>query len=494
MLALVVVSSHALRPTPQLVRRPLARVATRAFDIRLSDDVVDDMDKEAAALRSQRKKLEAERLALQAEKAALEAEQIQLELEQLKLATAQRRKETDASGATTPAPVRQKGAPSPSDMLAAFGPPPSPPAEAAQRPAPELQTQSSSTQQPPELADGQFNTSRLFEEIAAINATAPPLKGQLQIALELAGLREPAELCLSPAQVERIKDEVFDLETYYTMKAEDSPVGTIFRGNLRADAEVVFPKVQARLANASAQSAPIGGVAVASLEGVQLLLIEDPLPLTLAQLEAAEEKRPVFLAVGPQAGALKPSVGDYVSSTLTLFAVSFTTLGYALSSYILTDEEKLFAQLEAGDTAPLEMALPIALGLGALQLLHELAHAAAASRAGVKLGAPVPLPSLQLGLYGCVTRLLSFPPNRAALFDVAVAGPLVAGAVSLALYVAGLSLSAELPPLPAPPDALMPVLPTALRHGRSGRLGGATAGLHGLLSLHLKAWGCSPHS
>ena len=30
--------------------------------------------------------------------------------------------------------------------------------------------------------------------------------------------------------------------------------------------------------------------------------------------------------------------------------------------------------------------------------------------------------------------------------------------------------------------------------GRSGRLGEAIAGHHGLISLHLKVWGCPPHS
>ena len=30
--------------------------------------------------------------------------------------------------------------------------------------------------------------------------------------------------------------------------------------------------------------------------------------------------------------------------------------------------------------------------------------------------------------------------------------------------------------------------------GQSGRLGEAMAGLHGLISLHLKAWGYPPHS
>ena len=38
------------------------------------------------------------------------------------------------------------------------------------------------------------------------------------------------------------------------------------------------------------------------------------------------------------------------------------------------------------------------------------------------------------------------------------------------------------PTTPAPQD------------GQSGRLGGAIAGLHGLIGLHLKAWDCPPHS
>ena len=36
---------------------------------------------------------------------------------------------------------------------------------------------------------------------------------------------------------------------------------------------------------------------------------------------------------------------------------------------------------------------------------------------------------------------------------------------------------------------------TARQHnGQSGRLGGAIAGHHGLIGLHLEAWGCPPHS
>ena len=40
----------------------------------------------------------------------------------------------------------------------------------------------------------------------------------------------------------------------------------------------------------------------------------------------------------------------------------------------------------------------------------------------MRIGVPIPLPSLQLGLFGCITRLLTFAPNRQALLDFALAG------------------------------------------------------------------------
>ena len=63
--------------------------------------------------------------------------------------------------------------------------------------------------------------------------------------------------------------------------------------------DVVFPRVQERLANASRSPQAEG------LAGVQLLLIEDPLPLTLAQLEgtAARFKPCLPLPAAPRAWA-----------------------------------------------------------------------------------------------------------------------------------------------------------------------------------------------
>ena len=154
----------------------------------------------AAAKRAQEIRLQAERLALQAERAALEAEQLTLQVEQIKLATAQRRMETDASGATTPEPERvDELPPKPLDRDPWV-------ADAIEResPAPALDAS----------AGGIFNIS-----VAGLSNGSAPLKGQLQQALEIRGLREPSELQVTPAQAALIKSEVFDIDTFYTMKA-----------------------------------------------------------------------------------------------------------------------------------------------------------------------------------------------------------------------------------------------------------------------------------
>ena len=202
------------------------------------------------------------------------------------------------------------------------------------------------------------------------------------------------------------------------------------------------------------------------------------------------------------------------------------------------------------------LALPIALGVGGLQLLHEVGHLLAALRSNVKIGFPVAVPSLQAHRFshsrssqplfstgaaapviepqpkaarradtlltgshrssvftaaspGCsasrppavrsstslppglwwqvppspnaATRLLAPVLARAELaararprerpaarltgrppLATACRRRLLAGVASLAVYLVGLVLSFDLPPLPAEPGALYPVLPTAL--------------------------------
>jgi Zn-dependent protease len=74
----------------------------------------------------------------------------------------------------------------------------------------------------------------------------------------------------------------------------------------------------------------------------------------------------------------------------------------------------------------------------------------------VKLSPPYFLPSLQIGLFGSITNLLSYPKTRKALFDISIAGPTLGFLSSLALTLYGLTLTTA-----AAPDVLasFPVLP-----------------------------------
>jgi len=197
------------------------------------------------------------------------------------------------------------------------------------------------------------------------------------------------------------------------------------------------------------------------LEGVQLLLLEDPRAQTLQELQDGVDKRPVYLALSPAAARLTQPWQEQLAALISLFLSIISTLGYALSAFILSDNGKLLQQLQDGDPQPLEMAYPIAAGLAAVQLTHEIAHLVAARSLGLRTGVPLLLPSLQLGTFGCITPLLSFPRTRQDLLDFALAGPVVGGGVSLLLFVAGLALSSGDYGTSAA-AATIPVLPTGL--------------------------------
>jgi membrane-associated protease RseP (regulator of RpoE activity) len=70
-----------------------------------------------------------------------------------------------------------------------------------------------------------------------------------------------------------------------------------------------------------------------------------------------------------------------------------------------------------------------------------VSHRIAALYHDIKLGLPVFLPSLQVGTYGTITPLQSYPRNRTGLFDVAASGPIAGAAISIVTLIAGLLLT-----------------------------------------------------
>jgi len=73
-----------------------------------------------------------------------------------------------------------------------------------------------------------------------------------------------------------------------------------------------------------------------------------------------------------------------------------------------------------------------------------------------KAGVPTIVPSLQMGLQGCITPIISPPPSLNSLFDFALSGPLIGMIISVFLMYAGLekqvfmdtATQANLPSLP----------------------------------------------
>lgn len=145
------------------------------------------------------------------------------------------------------------------------------------------------------------------------------------------------------------------------------------------------------------------------------------------------------------------------------YPVAFAALlGSLVTSFIYaTDVNSLNAgfvqRALAGDDTVVDRVFALVGGALMVQLAHELGHLVMAAVHGVKIGVPFVLPSLQIGLFGGITRYLGFPKSRKAAFDVAIAGPLLGFAVSLSVLVAGLGDTVS-----ATPEALaqFPALPT----------------------------------
>jgi len=164
---------------------------------------------------------------------------------------------------------------------------------------------------------------------------------------------------------------------------------------------------------------------------------------TLTERYSGIKFEPVFVALSRQAEPKLAGI-EYPAVLLSLLATVATTFIYA------TDVNSLNAgfveQALAGDEAVVAKVFALLGGLLTLQLAHEAGHFAMAAVHKVKLGVPFLIPSLQIGIFGAVTRFLSFPSSRKALFDVSIAGPLVGFMYSLAVLFAGLEQTASASP------------------------------------------------
>lgn len=90
----------------------------------------------------------------------------------------------------------------------------------------------------------------------------------------------------------------------------------------------------------------------------------------------------------------------------------------------------------------LHLGIPFSFTLMSILLTHELAHYFTSLHHKVKTSLPyfIPAPTL-LGTFGAVIKMKSPMPNRNALFDVGISGPLAGFVLSLVAVIVGLNLS-----------------------------------------------------
>ncbi|MBD2505184.1 site-2 protease family protein [Anabaena azotica] len=239
---------------------------------------------------------------------------------------------------------------------------------------------------------------RATERLAAESAPPPEVPQPAGVIVEVMPI---------PEEDLNVIKSIFGIDTFFATETIAYQEGAIFKGNLRGEPEEVHSRLTKSLQD------KLG-------EKYRLFLVENT------------DGKPVVIVL--------PSTNDPRPTTLPQKAfaaiLGIATIGTSLETAGLLLNFDLFSTPERLPTA-----LPIGLGIFAILVAHEIGHWIIARRHQVRLSWPFFLPAVQIGSFGAITRFESQLPNRSVLFDIAVAGPIAGGVVSLLMLVAGLLLS-----------------------------------------------------
>ncbi|MEA5568455.1 site-2 protease family protein [Anabaena sp. UHCC 0399] len=200
---------------------------------------------------------------------------------------------------------------------------------------------------------------------------------------------------------------IFGIDTFFATETIAYQQGAIFKGNLRGEPQDVHNRLTASLKEKLADK-------------YRLFLLENT------------DGKPVVIVLpssnDPRLMTLPQKVFAAILAVATI-GTSLETGGLLLNFDVLANPERL------------QEALPIGLGIFAILVAHEIGHWLLARRHQVRLSWPFFLPAVQIGSFGSITRFESLLQNRSVLFDIAVAGPVAGGIVSLLMLIVGLLLS-----------------------------------------------------
>jgi len=211
---------------------------------------------------------------------------------------------------------------------------------------------------------------------------------------------------IAPEDLTQIKS-IFGIDTFFATETASYQDGIIVKGNLRGEPQEAYTKLSAKLKS----------------------LCNDKYNLFL--VESTEDK-PIVIVLPSNSNPATTNLSQKNLALVLLVATIFTSLeaSSALLGFDFFKQTNRFAE-----------SFPLALALLAILGVHELAHQIMAKRYAVKLSIPFFLPTWQIGSFGAINRFESLVPNRQALFDIALAGPVVGGIVSLIILLFGLFVS-----------------------------------------------------
>ena len=231
---------------------------------------------------------------------------------------------------------------------------------------------------------------------------------------------------LSPAEESQLKT-CFPWSTYYLQEIDHRPQAVICRGQLRSQPEEAYQTIQQNIHNQF---------------GDRFLVI----------FQQGIKNKPFFALVpNPQApSSRRPARAKFNRPTLAGVLLVATLVTTTVAGVELAKPTITAQSLQANPNL-LWLGLPYALALMTILGMHELGHYITARFYKIKATLPcfIPIP-FAFGTFGAFIQMRSPVPNRKALFDVGIAGPLVGFLVTLPVLLWGLSQShlAELPDNP----------------------------------------------
>lgn len=237
-----------------------------------------------------------------------------------------------------------------------------------------------------------------------------------------AAVQQPVESvpvrAIEPGEESELRS-CFPWSLYYIHNIEYRPQAVICRGQLRTEAEVAYEKIKEN---------------IESKFGDRFILI----------FQEGFNGKPIFLLVPNH--QRKKAAGETEKLTRPGLALLSVGLTLVTTTYVGAMIAGIESSELSSNPALILQGLPYALSLMTILGIHEMGHYLAAKFYKIRTTLPyfLPFPAF-LGTFGAFIQMRSPVPNRKALFDVGIAGPIAGFLASLPLLIWGLTNSEVVP-------------------------------------------------